>query len=241
MYRGRSFLDHGVALVGSSDRPVADGSPLRAIQFMVERASVSGRLVGPDEAVTVDEALRAYTVMRRPRLPLGGVGGRPLAGHARRPGGAGRRPAPRGPLADRGHRDRRDLRGRPGRPRREVTPRSTPCVRRRRRAGRSPSGWPSCRTRTCRAVRGPRRPSAPDCGTAASTGCPSPGISSASISSAAPTDGHWRGRYVVRVHADALRVVGLHPDQPSAVVTGPSPPGWWHAAAERNAGRGLGG
>ncbi|MBT2897183.1 amidohydrolase family protein, partial [Streptomyces sp. McG3] len=62
LYRGRGFLDHGVALVGSSDRPVTDGSPLRAIQFMVERASVSGRLVGPDEAVTVDEALRAYTV-----------------------------------------------------------------------------------------------------------------------------------------------------------------------------------
>ncbi|MFB7479116.1 amidohydrolase [Streptomyces anulatus] len=62
LYRGRGFLDHGVTLVGSSDRPVADGSPLRAIQFMVERASASGRLVGPDEAVTVDEALRACTV-----------------------------------------------------------------------------------------------------------------------------------------------------------------------------------
>ncbi|MFP1624584.1 amidohydrolase [Streptomyces sp. 5K101] len=62
MYRGRGFLDHGVTLVGSSDRPVADGSPLRAVQFMVERASASGRLVGPDEGITVDEALRAYTV-----------------------------------------------------------------------------------------------------------------------------------------------------------------------------------
>ncbi len=62
MYRGRGFLDHGVTLVGSSDRPVTDGSPLRAVQFMVERASASGRLIGPDEAVTVDEALRAYTV-----------------------------------------------------------------------------------------------------------------------------------------------------------------------------------
>ncbi|MFJ5831803.1 amidohydrolase [Streptomyces sp. NPDC093089] len=62
MYRGRGFLDHGVTLVGSSDRPVTDGSPLRAIQFMVERTSLSGRRIGPDEAVTVDEALRAYTV-----------------------------------------------------------------------------------------------------------------------------------------------------------------------------------
>ncbi|MGC4972293.1 amidohydrolase [Streptomyces sp. DT199] len=62
MYRGRAFRDHGIPLVGSSDRPVADGSPLRAVQFMAERASTSGQLIGPDEAVTVDQALHAYTV-----------------------------------------------------------------------------------------------------------------------------------------------------------------------------------
>ncbi|MER5868366.1 amidohydrolase [Streptomyces sp. NPDC002044] len=62
LYRGRGFLDHGVTLVGSSDRPVTDGSPLRAVQFMVERASSSGRSIGPDEGITVDEALYAYTV-----------------------------------------------------------------------------------------------------------------------------------------------------------------------------------
>ncbi|WP_175410492.1 amidohydrolase [Streptomyces sp. TRM64462] len=62
MYRGRGFLDHGVTLVGSSDRPVTDGSPLRAIQFMVERTSVSGQAIGPGEGITVDEALHAYTV-----------------------------------------------------------------------------------------------------------------------------------------------------------------------------------
>ncbi|MDK1342549.1 amidohydrolase [Streptomyces sp. 378] len=62
MYRGKAFLDHGIPLVGSSDRPVADGSPLRAVQFMVERVSASGLLIGPDEAVTVDQALHAYTV-----------------------------------------------------------------------------------------------------------------------------------------------------------------------------------
>lgn len=61
LYRGRGFLDNGVRVVGSSDRPVADGSPLRAIQFMVERSSLSGQIIGPNESVTVDEALRAYT------------------------------------------------------------------------------------------------------------------------------------------------------------------------------------
>lgn len=29
---------------------------------MVERASASGRVIGPDEGVTVEQALRAYTV-----------------------------------------------------------------------------------------------------------------------------------------------------------------------------------
>ncbi|MFI1016716.1 amidohydrolase [Streptomyces sp. NPDC020965] len=62
LYRGRGFLDHGVRVAGSSDRPVADGAPLRAIQFMVERASTSGRIIGPAEGITVDQALRAYTV-----------------------------------------------------------------------------------------------------------------------------------------------------------------------------------
>ncbi|WP_433269479.1 amidohydrolase [Actinosynnema sp. CS-041913] len=62
LYRGRAFLDRGVVLAGSSDRPVADGNPLRGIQFMVERRSRSGLAVGPDEALTVEEAISAYTL-----------------------------------------------------------------------------------------------------------------------------------------------------------------------------------
>ncbi|WP_091638665.1 hypothetical protein [Micromonospora pallida] len=49
------------------------------------------------------------------------------------------------------------------------------------------------------------------------------------------SDGHWHGWFDVRVRAAALRRLGLHPDQPTATVTGPTPPGWWHAAAERDA------
>ncbi|WSR00699.1 hypothetical protein OG735_23170 [Streptomyces sp. NBC_01210] len=48
-------------------------------------------------------------------------------------------------------------------------------------------------------------------------------------------DGRWRGWYDVRIRADALRPLGLHPDQPTAKVSGPSPPRWLHAAAERRA------
>ncbi|MEU4086507.1 amidohydrolase [Streptomyces aureus] len=62
LYRGKGFLKHGITLVGSSDRPVTDGSPLRAVQFMVERASASGHVIGPSEGTTVEQALRAYTV-----------------------------------------------------------------------------------------------------------------------------------------------------------------------------------
>ena len=60
-YRGRSLLDAGVRIVGSSDRPVAAGSPLQAIQFMVTRRDVQGALIGDGEQITVEEGLRAYT------------------------------------------------------------------------------------------------------------------------------------------------------------------------------------
>ncbi|MEU6843435.1 hypothetical protein ABZ930_16335 [Streptomyces sp. NPDC046716] len=50
------------------------------------------------------------------------------------------------------------------------------------------------------------------------------------------SDGHWHGWFDIRVDGAALRRLGLHPAQPTAVVRGPSPPGWWHAAAERAAG-----
>ncbi|MFE9707589.1 hypothetical protein [Streptomyces sp. NPDC005930] len=41
----------------------------------------------------------------------------------------------------------------------------------------------------------------------------------------------------VRVRPHALHRLGLHPDQPTARVTGPPPPAWWHAEAERFAAR----
>jgi len=62
LYRGRAFLDRGITVAGSSDRPVSDGAPLRAMQFMVERTAASGLAVGPDEAVSAEEALTAYTL-----------------------------------------------------------------------------------------------------------------------------------------------------------------------------------
>ncbi|WP_031509032.1 amidohydrolase [Streptomyces megasporus] len=62
MYRHKSFLDHGLRVPGSSDRPVAPGAPLLGMQSMVERLSRDGAVLGPDERVTAEQALRAYTI-----------------------------------------------------------------------------------------------------------------------------------------------------------------------------------
>jgi hypothetical protein len=48
-------------------------------------------------------------------------------------------------------------------------------------------------------------------------------------------DGSRHGWYHIRVRADALRPLGLHPDQPTSRLIAPSPPAWWHAEAERRA------
>lgn len=62
LYRGQGFLEHGITLVGSSDRPVTPGAPLRSIQVMVQRATESGLIIGPREGIVVDDALRSYTI-----------------------------------------------------------------------------------------------------------------------------------------------------------------------------------
>jgi predicted amidohydrolase YtcJ len=61
-YGLRSMLEHGLILAGSSDRPVADGKPLPAMQAAVQRLTESGWVYGEDERITATEALRAYTV-----------------------------------------------------------------------------------------------------------------------------------------------------------------------------------
>lgn len=61
LYRGRSFVDHGVTVAGSSDRPVTSGAPLAAMSFMVTRRARSGSEIGAEEAITIGEALQAYS------------------------------------------------------------------------------------------------------------------------------------------------------------------------------------
>ncbi len=62
LYRQRSLLDAGLVLPGSSDRPVVAGAPLLGIHDMVNRRTSSGAAFNQGEAITVQEALRAYTL-----------------------------------------------------------------------------------------------------------------------------------------------------------------------------------
>lgn len=61
-YRMRSLLAAGMVLPGSSDAPVVAAAPLLGIHDMVNRTTASGRPLGAQEALTVAEAIRAYTL-----------------------------------------------------------------------------------------------------------------------------------------------------------------------------------
>lgn len=61
-YRQRSFLDAGITLPGSSDRPVVNGAPLLGIHDLVNQRTASGQTFNAHEALTVEQAIHAYTV-----------------------------------------------------------------------------------------------------------------------------------------------------------------------------------
>ncbi|WPB90732.1 amidohydrolase family protein [Streptomyces malaysiensis] len=60
-YRAASLLRRGIVLPGSSDRPVAPGTPLPIVQAVVERLTEVGEPFGQDERISAEAALRAYT------------------------------------------------------------------------------------------------------------------------------------------------------------------------------------
>jgi predicted amidohydrolase YtcJ len=61
LYRGRSLIDHGVRVAGSTDRPLP-GTPLRAIQTWVDRTSSGGQVIAGADVLTVHEAISSFTV-----------------------------------------------------------------------------------------------------------------------------------------------------------------------------------
>ena len=62
-YAWRSLLDHGAVLAFGSDWPVAPLDPLMGINAATTRRTLDGNArVGPQQRITVAEAVHAYTV-----------------------------------------------------------------------------------------------------------------------------------------------------------------------------------
>lgn len=62
MFAHRSFLDYGIPVAGASDYVPGPFEPLMAIQSMVTRTDMDGRVWGANQRISVDEALRVGTV-----------------------------------------------------------------------------------------------------------------------------------------------------------------------------------
>ena len=61
-YPQRSYLDRDIPIPGSSDRPVAKGAPLLGIHDAVNQKTDYGNDYAPEEKITPQEAIRAYTL-----------------------------------------------------------------------------------------------------------------------------------------------------------------------------------
>ncbi|MFN8061966.1 MAG: amidohydrolase [Vicinamibacterales bacterium] len=62
MFAHRSFLDHGIKVPGASDYQPGPFEPLMAMQSMVTRRDYKGREWGPNQRISVDDALRVATL-----------------------------------------------------------------------------------------------------------------------------------------------------------------------------------
>ena len=62
MFAHRSFLDYGIPVAPASDYTPGPYEPLMALQSMVTRKDFDGRVWGPNQRITLDEALRICTM-----------------------------------------------------------------------------------------------------------------------------------------------------------------------------------
>ena len=62
MFAHRSFLDYGIPVAPASDYTPGPFEPLMAIQSMVTRTDFQGRIWGPNQRITVGEAMKICTV-----------------------------------------------------------------------------------------------------------------------------------------------------------------------------------
>ncbi len=61
-YPGRSWFDAGIVAVGSSDVPVVSCDPFLNLRSAVTRLTRDGQKMGPDQGVTIEQALRMFTL-----------------------------------------------------------------------------------------------------------------------------------------------------------------------------------
>jgi predicted amidohydrolase YtcJ len=61
-YPGRAWIDHGIIAAGSSDVPVVSADPFINLRSAVTRLTQDGQKMGPEQGVTVDEAIRMFTI-----------------------------------------------------------------------------------------------------------------------------------------------------------------------------------
>jgi predicted amidohydrolase YtcJ len=62
MFAQRSFLDYGITATGSTDYPPGPFEPLLGIQSCVTRTDSNGKVWGANQRISVEEALRIYTI-----------------------------------------------------------------------------------------------------------------------------------------------------------------------------------
>jgi predicted amidohydrolase YtcJ len=62
MHAYRTAIDMGIHVAGHSDSPISAADPLLRIQDMVTRKSEQGEVIGGNQKVSVDEAIRVWTL-----------------------------------------------------------------------------------------------------------------------------------------------------------------------------------
>jgi predicted amidohydrolase YtcJ len=62
MFPNRSLIDQGTVVAGNSDYPISAAVPMLRIHDMVNRTSAEGKVYGPKQCCTVDQALHAFTL-----------------------------------------------------------------------------------------------------------------------------------------------------------------------------------
>ena len=62
MFAHKSFLDYGIPVAPASDYTPGPFEPLMAIQSMVTRKDFKGRVWGPNQRITVSEAMQVCTL-----------------------------------------------------------------------------------------------------------------------------------------------------------------------------------